>query len=93
MIKWTEHARDDLVSIIEWIDVDDPSSAQHVADAILEATERLVPYPLSGRIGRVIGTRELVVPRLPYVIVYAAEGANVAVLRVLHGAMQWPPHR
>ena len=43
-------------------------------------------------------TRELVVTRLPYLIVYEIEPSDgtpkqpetVAILRVLHGAMLWP---
>lgn len=50
--------------------------------------------PLLGRAGRVSGTRELVVPGLPYVVVYLLEGDDldgvVAILRIIHGAMRWP---
>jgi hypothetical protein len=47
---------------------------------------------LRGRPGRSPDTRELVISGLPYLVVYSVDSAdprNVAVLRVLHGAMLW----
>jgi plasmid stabilization system protein ParE len=43
-----------------------------------------------GRPGRIEGTRELVISRTPYIAAYRIAGDNVRVLRVLHGAQQWP---
>lgn len=47
-------------------------------------------FPLSGRLGRVPGTRELVIHHTPYIAVYAVDDSVVRVLRVIHGAQQWP---
>ena len=44
----------------------------------------------SGRPGRVPGTRELVIPRTPYVAAYALTRDCIRILRVLHGAQMWP---
>jgi toxin ParE1/3/4 len=46
--------------------------------------------PKSGRSGRKEGTRELVLSPLPYVLVYAMRGDVMFVVRILHGAQQWP---
>ena len=43
-----------------------------------------------GRAGRVNGTRELVVSRTPYVVVYRIRGQEVCIVRVLHTAQRWP---
>ena len=43
------------------------------------------------RPGRVQGTRELVVPATPFIVVYRIEATGVVILRVLHGAQKWPP--
>ncbi len=43
------------------------------------------------RVGRIEGTRELVVRR-NYVVVYAEDPGAVTILRVLHAAQQWPDH-
>ena len=49
-------------------------------------------FPESGREGRVVGTRELVVSRFPYLVVYILREDNeVIVQRVLHTSQQWPP--
>jgi toxin ParE1/3/4 len=53
-----------------------------------------------GKLGRSPDTRELVITSYPYLIVYNVEPGvetppegpkTIAILRVLHGAMQWPP--
>ena len=90
MIRWTEHASVDVVGIARWIAADDPAAADRVADAIFIAVMRLEGFPLSGRLGCVLETRELVVSGLPYLVVYRIEASSVVILRVLHGAMQWP---
>jgi len=43
------------------------------------------------RVGRVDGTREIVVRR-NYIIIYAENPGTVTILRVLHAAQQWPDH-
>jgi hypothetical protein len=40
--------------------------------------------------GRVRGTRELVLTR-PFLAVYEVREEEVQILRILHGARQWPP--
>jgi plasmid stabilization system protein ParE len=44
----------------------------------------------SGLPGRVDGTRELVIDRIPYIAAYRVAGVSVQILRVLHGAQQRP---
>jgi len=36
------------------------------------------------------GTRELVISRTPYIAAYRIDGDLVTIVRVLHGAQQWP---
>jgi toxin ParE1/3/4 len=57
-------------------------------DEIERQTDRLADYPKLGRPGRVKGTRELVVNRTPFIVVYRIKGEIVQILRVLHGAQQ-----
>ena len=46
-----------------------------------------------GRSGRVEGTRELVISRTPYLVVYRFEEVadQILIVRLLHGAQRWPP--
>lgn len=83
---WTEKSRDDLIEICDYIAQDDLDAAARVSLAIPKAVERLSTYPFSGKPGRVSGTRELVISRLPYIAVYVVQSETVVVLRVLHGA-------
>jgi len=43
-----------------------------------------------GRPGRKKGTRELVISRTPFVVVYRAKGPRIEIIRLLHGAQRWP---
>jgi toxin ParE1/3/4 len=46
--------------------------------------------PHRGRPGRWPGTRELVIPRTPYIVPYRVQGDLIEILRVFHGARRWP---
>ncbi len=46
--------------------------------------------PYRGRIGREEGTRELVIARLPYIVIYRIKGEAVEILHIYHGARQRP---
>ena len=48
------------------------------------------PYLDLGRNGRIPGSRELVFSGLPYVVVYHLQGEVVELLRIYHGAQDWP---
>lgn len=57
---------------------------------ILDRTDALfAANPALGRPGRVAGTRELVLPKTPYVVAYRIMEA-VEILAVMHGAREWP---
>jgi toxin ParE1/3/4 len=91
-VSWTPSARNDLVAIFEHIQRDDPRAASGLVDRLDRAVSRLSEHPGLGRPGRVANTRELVIPRTPYVAAYRVVGDDVQVLRVLHGARMWPSH-
>ena len=42
-----------------------------------------------GRTGRIAGTRELVIPGLPYIAPYRIKGNVIEILGMLHGAREW----
>ena len=46
--------------------------------------------PNRGRAGKKEGTREFVLASLPYIVVYQVTGEVLYVVRVLHGAQDWP---
>lgn len=89
-IRWSPTAISDLKAIREYIAKDSPTAAIKVATRIKEAAERLANFPLSGRAGRVPGTRELVIPGTSYIAAYAIQGDEVLIAAVLHGRQNWP---
>jgi toxin ParE1/3/4 len=89
-VNWTPPAELALDGIIDHIAPENPAAARYVVAAIREHAEHLGVFPRLGRPGRVKGSRELVVPRLPYIIVYAPLTDRVDILHVYHGKRQWP---
>jgi toxin ParE1/3/4 len=89
-IVWLPEARRSRREQIAYIAERNPSAALAMADAIRLAVRQLADHPRLGRTGRVAGTRELVVARTPYVIIYAVDADTVAIIRVLHSAQRWP---
>ncbi len=90
-IAWSPEAIEDLVSLRAYIAEDDPAAAQRVVRHIIRNVEELLPdNPQIGRAGRVPGTRELVIPRTPYIVPYRVRRAIIQILRVYHGARRWP---
>ncbi|WP_213297012.1 type II toxin-antitoxin system RelE/ParE family toxin [Paraburkholderia sacchari] len=60
-------------------------------ERIAAAVRRLRLFPEIGRVGRIAGTRELVVQGAPLIVIYRIERhAMIKVLRVLHSSRRWP---
>ena len=89
-LVWSRFALSDRDDIFSYIEAENPLAAVHVDERIADAARRLLDFPDSGRSGRVAGTRELVIPRTPYVAAYLVDSETVRILRVLHGAQMWP---
>jgi toxin ParE1/3/4 len=88
-VRWTTEAADDLERICDYVARERPEAARRIALDALRAIGDLRTFPNRGRPGRVQGTRELVLTR-PFLAVYEVREEEVQVLRILHGARQWP---
>ena len=90
-IAWSPEAIEDLASLRAYIAEDNPTAARKVVLHIIQNVEQLLPgNPNIGRAGRVPGTRELVIPRTPYIVPYRFQRNTIQLLRVYHGARRWP---
>lgn len=89
-IDWLPVAVQNRASQIAYISERNPRAAIILGDAIEAVVGRLADHPNSGRPGRIAGTREFVVPGTPYIIAYRIEPQAVLILRLLHGAQDWP---
>ncbi len=76
--------------LVDYISDDNIEAAQRPKDEIEARCAALIDHPKAYRAGRVASTREMVV-RSTYVVIYAEFENAVRILRVLHGARQWPP--
>ena len=89
-LGWTRIAIRDLIHVRRNIAQDNPRAARSIAQYILDAADGLLEHPEMGRVGRVRGTRELVISQTPYLIVYRLRRKHIQILRVLHGRQLWP---
>jgi toxin ParE1/3/4 len=89
---WTPDAIEDRDSIYDHIETDSPAAALDLDELFEEKASLLVEHPDLGRLGRITGTRELVVHR-NYILIYDVTGDLVRVLNLVHAARQWPPIR
>jgi toxin ParE1/3/4 len=91
MIEWTEQATRQLDQTHDYVA---RSNSEEVADRIVQqvvsSVQQLATFPMSGRAGRVPGTRELVIPNTPFIAAYTIEKARIVILAVYHGAQRWP---
>ena len=87
-IVFDPRAVEDLERIYDFIAADSPINARAVIDRILSSVEKLGAFPQMARVGRVEGTREWVIPRLPYIAVYKIDMERdvLTVIAVFHGA-------
>jgi toxin ParE1/3/4 len=88
---WTPPAFADLDNLVRQIAKDNIDAAFRAEDRIMAAVARLERYPASGRVGVWRDTRELVVVQTPYLVIYRIRDEAVEILRVIHGAQNWPP--
>ena len=86
-----KNRRDQLAHIAQ----DAPLAAIEQGDRLEHQVDQLIDHPELGRAGRRRGTRELVISRTPFVVVYRVKPRlkRVEILRVLHHAQQWPQSR
>jgi toxin ParE1/3/4 len=91
-VLWSRDALDDLKQQLVYISTDDPDAARNIIAHIRRTGDQLSDFA-TGHPGRVSGTYEKSVPRLPYIIAYALamhQGREiVAILRVIHTSRDW----
>ncbi|NKN12847.1 type II toxin-antitoxin system RelE/ParE family toxin [Rhizobium laguerreae] len=95
IVKWLQQALLDREGQIRHIFAQNPKAAIALDDVIRHQAKMLADHPEAGRGGRLGGTRELVIPRTAFLLIYRIDrkAQSVEILRLLHGAQQWPPKR
>lgn len=92
ILEWLPRARAARQAAIEYIAQDSPRAALGQLDQIERQTDLLPSQPDMGRPGRKRGTRELVINRTPFILVYRVKprAKRIEIVHFLHGAQQWP---
>lgn len=85
-VVYRRSALADIENIHSFISRKNPFAATSVVARIRNATDRLEQFPLSGRRGAIEGTHELVVPKLPHIVVYEVSSGAVDIIAVFHAA-------
>ncbi len=90
-VEWTHPALADLIEAQAYLTEESPRAAEIIGQRIWDASQLLEDNPYSGREGHVTDTRELVVARTPYILVYGInpEQQRVEILHVYHGRRNW----
>jgi toxin ParE1/3/4 len=90
-IVWSPRALRNMRAAHAYVARENPAAARRMVERIIRVVELLLAAsPRMGRPGRIAGTRELVVSRTPYTVVYRAGRESVDILAVLHHARDWP---
>jgi toxin ParE1/3/4 len=90
-IRWTQPAVLNFTHICDY--TEEPhgtATARNLALQIQQAITRLAEFPRMGRLGHKTGTREIVITGTPFLAVYRIREDVIQILRILHGAQQWP---
>lgn len=88
-VIWSPQSMEDRKQVYAFISEYD-SEAADAMDTLFETqAQRLLVYPELGRVGRVVGTRELVVHK-HYVLVYVQRTNFIGIAALLHTSRQYP---
>ncbi len=83
-LEWSKRAANDLASIIRfYAETASPSIAAMARETILKAAHRIDTDAVIHREGK-RGTRECVLKKFPYIVIYRIDSDSRKIVRVLH---------
>ena len=89
-LKWAKRAQIDRQRIAEFYTEEASEIVAYEAlETIKSAASKIKANPLAYRTGKRSGTREMVMRRFPYVIVYRILPTRITILRFLHQALRY----
>lgn len=87
-VEWTQKAAFDLFEADLYLRQKNPLKATEMALAISHAEKRLLEHPGIAREGRILGTREYVLKKFPYILVFRIKANGLEVLAFFHASRQ-----
>lgn len=89
-LDWSKRASADLVKLVDfYVTEASPVIAEEAMTAIDTAARAAAANPMHYREGKKQGTREYVMRRFPYTLIYRVTAGKVIVVRVLHQAARY----
>ncbi|MDR2007426.1 MAG: type II toxin-antitoxin system RelE/ParE family toxin [Alphaproteobacteria bacterium] len=80
----------DIIEIKNYLKENHPTYIKSTLLQIKQKTKDLAKNPYMGRIGRDMGTREVVFTKLPYVIIYKIKENELHILDIFHTSRNYP---
>lgn len=92
IIAWLPKAIANMDELIDYIAEENMRAAIEQDSSIEAQVNHLVAHPELGHAGRKKGTRELVIARTNFVVIYRVrpKAKRVEIIRVLHSSQAWP---
>ena len=88
IVRRTPRARQHLQNIAAFIREHNEEAARRVGARIRETIRRLSEFPRMGHEGTIPHTLEMIVPGLPFVVVYRIDNAEVLVILGIYHCSQ-----
>jgi len=89
-LRYTAQAKRDLDSLYQYVARDDPDAAPGALERITAMIGHLPEHPALGLRGRMPDILELVIPNLPFVVVYELSKKTIDILAIIHKSRRWP---
>lgn len=89
-LRLSRAALRDLTEAVAYIAADNLDAAERLRDRLLIAADQLRRFPALGP-AEASGRRVFTVTGTRFRLIYRVGPAEIAILRILHGARQWPP--
>lgn len=91
-VEYLPIAKEDLFSIVEYIQIDDPSAAQNFLDQVDDAISKFETFPYMGSVPKDtrlmhLNYRVLIIGN--YIVFYVVLDKIVEIRRILHGKRQF----
>ena len=89
-IRWAVSARKDMRELLSYHEQRQAADAgRMLIGKIIDSTKIIETFPQAGRQSILKGVRELVMPHIPYFLVYQFSPGQIEILRVMHTSKLW----
>ena len=89
-VRWLRSGLRSIEIAEAYIAADNPQAATRLVDTVRSRAELLADNPKLGRVGRIPGTREMILGGMSFLIVYRLTSDEVQILRLLHTSQEFP---